>query len=81
MTTPDMYEEEELENFPEEDLGQRLYVMLSEPTASKYGDIQLASLAGLEPARSSRYTGLGNQALIHSGHRDTIHQTYGSPPG
>jgi hypothetical protein len=41
MLTPDMFDEEELENIPEEDFVQRTYYMTREPSSLKYGDVLL----------------------------------------
>lgn len=41
VLSPDAFEEEELEDAPEEDFIQRLYVMTSEPKGLKYGDFLL----------------------------------------
>lgn len=41
MLSPDLFDEAELENFPQEDFAQRTYVDLTEPKASRYGDILL----------------------------------------
>ncbi len=41
MLSPDMFDEEELQDFPEEDLVQRTYVNLKEPQSLYYGNVLL----------------------------------------
>jgi hypothetical protein len=41
MLSPDMFDEEELKQFPKEDFVQRTYIMTNEPNNMYYGDLLL----------------------------------------